>query len=78
MGDNQQTLRILTRDNPTICTKLHHVDIHQHWLHQEVQSRHIDVHWVPTSQMPADGFTKVLTGQRFANFLRLLCLTEFT
>ena len=33
---------------------------------------------VPTSQMPADSVTKLLTGQHFANFVRLLCLTEFT
>ena len=77
-GDNQQTLRILTKEDPMIRTKLRHVDIHQHWLRQEVQAKRISVQWVPTSMMPADGFTKLLTGQRFANFVRLLRLTEFT
>ena len=33
--DNMQTIRILCKDDPSIQTKLRHVDIHQHWLRQE-------------------------------------------
>lgn len=76
--DNMQTIRILCKDEPTIQTKLRHVDIHQHWLRQETQSKRVLVDWIPTSLMPAGGLTKVLTGQRFHNFVRLLGLTEFT
>lgn len=75
--DNMQTIRILCKDDPAIQTKLRHVDIHQHWLRQETQSKRVLVDWVPTSRMPADGLTKILTGQRFHNFIRLLRLTEF-
>lgn len=75
--DNMQTIRILCKDDPTIQTKLRHVDIHQHWLRQETQSKRILIDWIPTSLMPADGLTKTLTGQRFHNFVRLLGLTEF-
>lgn len=77
-GDNQQTLHILTKEDPMIQTKLHHIDIHQHWLQQEVQAKRISIQWVLISMMPVDGFMKLLNGQCFANFVCLLCLTEFT
>ena len=74
--DNMQTIRILCKDDPMIHTRLRHVDIHQHWLRQEVQTKRIQIDWIPTSHMPADGLTKVLVGQRFHNFIRLLGLTK--
>ena len=75
--DNQQTVSLVTKEAEKLQTKLKHVDIHQHWLHQETQSKHVLVDWVPTSCMPADGLTKILTGQRFHNFIHLLRLTKF-
>jgi hypothetical protein len=74
--DNQQTLRLLQKDTPKLITKLKHVDIHQSWLRQEVQRGHINCEWVPTSQMVADGFTKLLTPQKHANFVRLLNMVD--
>jgi hypothetical protein len=74
--DNQQTLRLLQKDTPKLITKLKHVDIHQSWLRQEVQRGHINCEWVPTSQMVADGFTKLLTPQKHANFVRLLNIVD--
>jgi hypothetical protein len=38
--DNQQIIRILQKDAPKLITKLRHVDIHGHWLRQEVSSCH--------------------------------------
>jgi hypothetical protein len=35
--DNQQTIRLMTKDAPKLTTKLRHIDIHQHWMRQEVQ-----------------------------------------
>ena len=58
--DNMQTIRILTKETPKLQTALKHVDIHQSWLRQEVQAGTIKVDWVPTAQMVADGFTKIL------------------
>jgi hypothetical protein len=34
--NNHQTIQLVTKDAPKLVTKLRHVDIHQHWLHQEV------------------------------------------
>ena len=37
--DNQQMIGILTKDLLKLTIKLWHVDIHQHWLWQEVQEK---------------------------------------
>jgi hypothetical protein len=74
--DNQQTLRLLNRETPKLVTKLRHVDVHQSWLRQEVQKGTFKTEWVPTSQMPADGFTKELPRQKHEEFVRQLGLVD--
>jgi len=39
--DNQQTIRLVTTDVGQLQTKLRHVDIHNHWLRQEVSANRI-------------------------------------
>jgi hypothetical protein len=34
--DNRQTLRVLKKEMLKLDTKLKHVDIHRHWLRQEI------------------------------------------
>jgi hypothetical protein len=74
--DNQQTVRLVSSDEPTITTKLRHVDIHQFWLRQEVQRGKFTILWVPTAEMPADGLTKPLGKQAQKNFLEMLGLKD--
>ena len=74
--DNLQTIRLLTKEAPKLQTALKHVDIHQCWLRQEVQEKRIKVEWVPTSEMVADGFTKILPAQKHAEFVRQLNLVD--
>lgn len=76
--DNRQTIRILNKENMKLDTKLRHVDIHQHWLRQEVQEGRISVSWVPTTEMPADGLTKVLPKQKHEKFLKQLNLVDIS
>ncbi|KAI0992677.1 hypothetical protein K3495_g15508, partial [Podosphaera aphanis] len=45
--DNQQTIRLISKETPKLVTKLKHVDIHQLWLRQECQAGRIQVEWVP-------------------------------
>jgi hypothetical protein len=59
-----------------LATKLRHVDIHQHWLRQEVQANRIAVQWVSTNNMPADGLTKSLPRQRQEKFVQMLGLVN--
>lgn len=74
--DNQQTIRALTSENPRFSTKLRHVDIHSHWLRQEIINKTISIKWVPSAQILADGFTKALPGQRHDEFVRQLGLVH--
>jgi hypothetical protein len=74
--DNMQTVRLVTSTAPRLVTRLRHVDIKQHWLRQEIQAGRLRVHYVPTAQMPADGFTKALPAQRHAIFLKQLGMID--
>ncbi|KAJ5908749.1 hypothetical protein N7495_001431 [Penicillium taxi] len=73
--DNQRTVDLLTKEG-SFETKLRHVDIHRSWLRQEVQEGRIRIRWVPTTQMVADGFTKILPRQRFEAWLKLLHMED--
>lgn len=74
--DNTQTIRILTKEAPKLDTALKHVDIHQNWLRQEVQLGHIQVEYISTDKMVADGFTKILPASKHANFIGQLNLND--
>ena len=74
--DNRQTIRLLTKETPKLQTALKHVDIHQSWLRQEVQAGRIKVQWIPTTEMVADGFTKILPAQKHEEFVKQLNLVD--
>lgn len=76
--DNQQTVGIVTKEHDKLHTKVKHVDIHQLWIRQEVTASRINVKWVPTDHMPADGLTKILPKQKFAEFVRQLGLVDIS
>uniref|UniRef100_A0A093ULP4 Retrovirus-related Pol polyprotein from transposon TNT 1-94 n=1 Tax=Talaromyces marneffei PM1 TaxID=1077442 RepID=A0A093ULP4_TALMA len=68
--DNKQTLGLLEKDAPRLRTKLRHVDIHNHWVRQEVQKGDVQVHYMPTKDMIANGLTKALSKQEHQKFLK--------
>jgi hypothetical protein len=74
--DNQQTIGLLTKETAKLTTKLRHIDIHQHWMRQEVQAKRLRVNWVRTTEMPADGLTKALPRQKHEDFVRQLGLID--
>ena len=74
--DNQQTIRLLTAEAPKLSTKLRHVDIHHHWLREQVQNGHLEVTYVKSDDMAADGLTKSLPRQKHDKFFRLLGMEE--
>lgn len=76
--DNTQTIRLLTEDSAKLTTKLRHVDIHRHWLRQEYKGGRIQMKWVPTLEMVADGMTKALSKQRHAKFMKMLRMEDIT
>jgi hypothetical protein len=72
--DNKQTIRLLTEQSMKLQTKLRHVDIHSHWLRQEVQRGTIQIRWQPTAVMIADGLTKSLNKEAFRRFKEMIGL----
>jgi hypothetical protein len=76
--DNQQTIRLVTTEIARLQTKLRHVDIHNHWLRQEVQKGRIDVRYTPTKEMIANGLTKALSKSEFKVFLEQVGIFEIT
>lgn len=76
--DNKQTIRLVTEEVARLQTKLRHVDIHNHWLRQEVNAGTIRVEYTPSADMIADGLTKVLPVNRWSGFLEQLGMTKCT
>jgi hypothetical protein len=72
--DNRQTLRLLVEESLKLQTKLRHVDIHSHWLRQEVQRRAVHLEWRESKKMMADGLTKALGYQNFVKFRSMIGL----
>ncbi|KAL9561817.1 hypothetical protein ACKAV7_014079 [Fusarium commune] len=70
--DNLQTVRLVTTELVKLQTKLRHVDIHNHWLHQEIAEGRIAVTYTPTAEIMADGLTKSLARPQFEAFTRQL------
>jgi hypothetical protein len=66
----------MVKESPKLVTKLKHVDIHQHWLRQEVEAKHVKIEWISTNEMPADGLTKALPHQKFDTFIKQLGMVD--
>jgi hypothetical protein len=63
-------------ESPRLQTKLRHVDIHRSWLREQVQLGKIEIQWIPTNSMPADGMTKLLPPQSHKHFVNLLRMVD--
>ncbi|KAJ6163950.1 hypothetical protein N7470_002622 [Penicillium chermesinum] len=74
--DNAQTVRLLTSENPGIDTKLKHVNVAKNWLYERIQRGDIELKWISTSQMPADGLTKILPRSKFEESRRKLGMED--
>ena len=74
--DNLQTVGLMIKDSPKLVTKLKHVDIAQHWLRQEVANKSINIEWISTNEMAADGLTKALPIQKHKEFIKQLNLVD--
>jgi hypothetical protein len=45
-----------------------------HYVHEKIANGTVKVDYIPTSQMPANGLTKPLTGLAFAKFVEMVGL----
>jgi hypothetical protein len=76
--DNRQTIRLVSAEVAKLQTKLKHVDIHNHWLRQEVERGSISVEYVRSGEMIADGLTKALQAEKFEIFRRQVGLVDIS
>jgi hypothetical protein len=74
--NNTQTICLVTEEVSKLQTKLRHMNIHHHWLRQEVSNKVIRVEYVQSHQMTADGLTKVLPVNKWSFFLEQLGIVE--
>ena len=70
--DNRQSVRLITLDNPVIKTNIRHIHISELWIRQEQREGRINVSWVDTNRMEADGLTKPLPKSKFDKFVAQL------
>lgn len=76
--DNTQTINLVTKDDMKLNTRLRHVDIHNHWLRQEYREGRVNIRWLKTDQMPADGLTKALPRQKHEAFIKLVGMMDIS
>lgn len=74
--DNTQTIKLIKAELALLKTKLRHVDIHNHWLRQEIRRGTIEVEYTPSTEMKADGLTKALPAQKWKGFLDQVGLVD--
>ena len=66
----------MLKETPKLVTKLKHVNIYSYQLCQEIANQHIQLQWVPTTDMLADGLTKALPCQKHKAFICQLNLVD--
>jgi len=74
--DNKQTIRLVTEEISRLQTKLRHVDIHNHWIRQEISKGTLKVEYIQSADMIADGLTKVIPGNKWEHFIEQLGLVK--
>lgn len=76
--DNTQTIQLVNEEGFKLQTNLRHVDIHNHWLRQEVREGRLEVIYTPTKEMIANGLTKALGKVEFDEFFNQINLPDIT
>ena len=68
--DNQGAIALA--NNPVHHQRSKHIDIRYHYIRGEIQSGHVNLLYIPTSQNASDVFTKAVNGRRMKLFESLL------
>ena len=74
LGDNQGALSLA--ENPTFHRGSKHIAVRYHLIRQEVEEGRLQLAYIPTDRMPADGLTKALKSPAHMRFLQLLTLVK--
>lgn len=72
-ADNQAAIKLAS--NPVHHPRSKHIDIQYHKLREVVESGLLDITYIPTADMIADGLTKPLDLVKFRKFVEMLGLS---
>ena len=61
--DNQGAIKLAR--NPIFHARTKHIELHHHFVRESVSDGEISLHYIPTSEQPADILTKFLGRARF-------------
>lgn len=75
-GDNQSAIALAS--NPVLHQRTKHIDIQHHYIRDEVEAKRIEICYVPTGEMVADGLTKSLHSVKFHCFVKQLGMASLT
>src|SRR5436305_13613669 len=65
-GDNQGAIALAK--NPHLTERSKHIDISYHYIRDLQERKRVDIKYIPTARMAADGFTKPLPKLGFQRF----------
>ena len=71
-ADNQGAIALVK--DPKYHKKAKHIAVRYHYTRELVQDGVIDLDWLPTVEMKADGLTKALPPTKFERFIELVGL----
>jgi hypothetical protein len=69
-SDNQSSIQLAK--NPVFHARTKHIEVHYHFIREQIQNRSIALSYVSTNDQVADIFTKPLIQQKFLHFKSLL------
>ena len=72
--DNQAAIFLAI--NPTVEQRTKHIDIRHHYIHEQVETKVIDLYHIAGEENPADLFTKPLPVVKVEKFRTLIGLTQ--
>ena len=72
--DNQAAIFLAI--NPAVEWRTKHIDIHHHYIHEQVETKIIDLYHITREENPADLFTKPLPVVKVEKFRNLIGLTQ--
>ena len=67
-GDNQGAIALAK--NPHLTERSKHIDISYHYVRDLQEKKRVDIRYVPTDEMAADGLSKPLPPAQFKNFMK--------
>jgi hypothetical protein len=73
-GDNQGALALVK--NPYLHERSKHIDISHHYIRDMAEKKRLEITYIPTADMIADGMTKPLARVAHEKFRRQLGLVD--